>query len=412
MDISKLTQPREEITRSCLEGKVAREVLYAPKTGGDLKNKGNFPDIYSRSIGYIVRNVVGKPWADHLVLVAAVLSAQRYDPSTVKGCLYSVNARLTGLFQEMQIETFDEWNAEECMIAYLKGELLPKDTQGVRSAFCSYYLTCVKQVQAWLHSLPPLERTTYQRFLLPSVHPFSVQGLTMNRQVLEQSRQTRKGETDAVVIQFSDLRAEAHYRYNRVLRLRQAYLDAVKVIHSRQAQGETDLFPFVFSYEEGGDPEHGVPTHERLSFRIWNRRSFVLAHQGSYKTSAYYYYRNRYYEKHPSRPSVGETQLLLEFVKAERLSDDGPPESLWFLELFERDVMGGHPLSGSDEEIAAKKQWFQAWGYLDEDKDEEVGPFSAHVPGVLNWSREDGTDHFVLNARKRTAIRSNKKWPS
>src|SRR5437773_10908908 len=126
MEMSKLTHPREEITRSCLEGKVTREVLYAPKTGGDLKNKGNFPDIYSRSIGYIVRNVVGKPWADHLVLVAAVLSAQRYDPSTVKGCLYSVNARLTGLFQEMQIETFDEWNAEECMIAYLKGELLPK----------------------------------------------------------------------------------------------------------------------------------------------------------------------------------------------------------------------------------------------------------------------------------------------
>lgn len=398
----KSMQPAAEMTKSCLEGKVAREVLCAPKTGGDPKSNGHWPDIYSRSIGYLVRNVVGKPWADHLVLVAAVLSAQRYDPSTIQGCLCSINPRLTDLFQEMQIETFDEWNAEECMIAYLKGELIPKDTQGMRTAFCSHYLTCVKQVHAWLHSLPPLERATYQQFLLPSVHPFSVQGLTMHRQVLQQSRQTRKGETDAVVIQFSDLRAEAHYRYNRVLRLRQAYLDAVKVIHSRQAQGETELFPFVFGYEEGGDPEHGVPAQERLSFRIWNRRSFVLAHQESYKMGAFYYYKNRYYERHPSRSSVGETQLLLEFVKAERLLDDAPPESLWFLELFERDVMGGHPLSGSDEEIAAKKQWFQAWGYLDEDKDEEVGPFSAHVPGVLNWSREDGTDHFVLGARKRT----------
>jgi integrase len=226
--------------------------------------------------------------------------------------------------------------------------------------------------------------------------------LTKHRQVIQQSRQTRKEETGAVVIQFSDLRAEGHYRYNRIVRLRQAYLDAVKEIHHRQAQGETDIFPFAFSYEEGSAPEHGVPAQERLSFRVWNRRSFVLAHRESYKTGAYYYYKNRYYEKHPSRPPVGETQLLLEFVKADRLNDDAPPESLWFLELFELDVMGGHPLSGSDEEIAAKKQWFQAWGYLDEDQDEEIGPFDAHAPGVLNWSREDGTDHFVRQARKKT----------
>lgn len=129
--------------------------------------------------------------------------------------------------------------------------------------------------------------------------------------------------------QFSDLRAEAHYRYNRIVRLRQAYLDAAKELHYRQAQGETELFPFTFSYEEGSDLEHGVPVQERLSFRIWNRRSFVLAHQESYKTSTYYY-KNRYYEKDPSRSQVGETQILLEFVKADRLTDDAPPESLWF----------------------------------------------------------------------------------
>jgi len=395
-------QPREEMTRSCLDGKVAPEVLSAPKTGGDPRSNGQWPDIYNRSIGYIMRNVVGKPWADRLVLVAAVLSAQRYDPSTVKNCLYSVNARLTDLFQEMKIESFDAWDAEECMIAYLKGESLPKDSQGIRSMFCSCYLTCVKQVNAWLGTLPPAEKVLYRQFLFPPIHPGAVYGLAKHHQVIQQSRQTRKEETDAVVIQFSDLRAEAHYRYNRVNRLHQAYLDAVKMIHSRQAQGETDLFPFAFNYEEGRDPERGTPAQERLSFRIWNRRSFVLAHREHYKTGAYYYYKNRYYEKHPSRPSVGETQLLLEFVKADRLTDDAPPESLWFLELFERDVMGGHPLFGSEEEIAAKKQWFQAWGYLDEDQDEEVGPFTAHAPGVLNWSREDGTDHFVREARKRT----------
>ena len=292
------------------------------------------------------------------------------------------------------------------MVAYLKGELLSNDTQGVRTRFCSYYLTCVKQVNTWLNTLPPAEKAIYLRFLLPPIHPLLVQGLTKHRQMIQHSQQTRKEETDAVVIQFSDLRAEAHYRYNRIVRLHQAYLDAIKEIRHRQAQGETDLFPFAFSYEEGSDPEHGIPAQERLSFRVWNRRSFVLAHREDYKRSTFYYYKNRYYERYSEKCSsysaVGDDQLLLEFVKAERLNDDAPPESLWFLELFERDVVGSHPLSGSDEEIATKKQWFQAWGYLDGGKDEEVNPFYGCVPGVLHWSREDGTDLFVCEARKRT----------
>jgi hypothetical protein len=396
------TQPREEMTRACLAGKVAPEVLCAPKTGGDPRSNGKWPDMYSRSIGYLMRNVVGKPWADHLVLVAAVLSAQRYDPTSVHTCLCSVNARLIDLFQEMQLGSLDEWDAEECMVAYLKGELLSTDTQIARTRFCSHYLTCVKQVNTWLNTLPAAEKAIYQRFLFPPIHPLRVQGLTRHRQVLQHSQQIRKKETDAVVIQFPDLRAEAHYRYNRIVRLRQAYLDAVKIIGHRQAQGETDIFPCAFSYEEGGDPEHSLPAQERLSFRIWNRRSFVLAHRESYKGGTLYYYESRYYAKHRSRPPVEETQLLLEFVKVERLHDDAPAESLWFLELFDLDVVGNHLFSrSSEEEIAAKKHWFRAWGYLDEDQDEAVSPFNG-APGVLNWSGEDGSDHFVRQARKKT----------
>ena len=398
----KRADQKQDMTISCLEGKVAPEVLSAPKTGSDLRSNGHWPDIHSRSIGYLGRNVVGKPWANHLVLVAAVLSAQRYDAATVRQALYNVNARLTHLFQVLQIDVLDEWDAEECMISYLKGEILPSDTQGVRSSFCSFYLTCTRQVNAWLSTLPHAEKAIYRRFLLPAVHPIAVQGLTKHREVTQRSRQARKEETDAVVIQFSDVRAEAHYRYNRIIRLRQAYLDAIKTLHTCKAQGEMELFPFAFSYEEDGDPERDIAAQERLSFRIWNRRSFVLAHQESYKRAAFYYYKNRYYAKEQPPSTVEEEQLLLEFVKTERLGDDAPPESLWFLELFEKDLVGCHPLSGSDEEIAAKKQWFQAWGYLYEGQVEETGPFYGHVPGVLHWPREDGTDLFVGEARKRT----------
>lgn len=107
------------------------------------------------------------------------------------------------------------------------------------------------------------------------------------------------------------------------------------------------------------------------------------------------------YEREPSRSSREEDQLFLEFVEAERLEGNAPPEALWFLELFQRNVVGSHPWFGSEEEIAARKQWLRAWGYLDENKDEQVAPFTARVPGVLHWSAEDGQSAFIRDAQRK-----------
>lgn len=89
----------------------------------------------------------------------------------------------------------------------------------------------------------------YRPFLLPSVHPLSVEGLTERKEVEQHQRQSRKSETDAVVPHLAALRAEAHYRYNSLLRLRQAYLQAVAAI-----QKESLPLPFHFSYDEGDPP--------------------------------------------------------------------------------------------------------------------------------------------------------------
>src|SRR5260370_21219351 len=56
-----MTQPGEEMTRSYLEGKVAPEVLCAPKTGGYPRSNCRWPYIYNHSIWHIFRNIVGKP---------------------------------------------------------------------------------------------------------------------------------------------------------------------------------------------------------------------------------------------------------------------------------------------------------------------------------------------------------------
>ena len=64
-------------TWSDLDGHVAECVLCAPRTGGDPT--GSWPHLHARVIGYLMRNVRGKPWMDSLTLLAAVMAAGRRD---------------------------------------------------------------------------------------------------------------------------------------------------------------------------------------------------------------------------------------------------------------------------------------------------------------------------------------------
>src|SRR5262249_27312426 len=97
-------------------------------------------------------------------------------------------------------------------------------------------------------------------------------------------------------------------------------------------------FPLSFSYEEGGDPERGLPAQERLSFQIWDRRSFVLAHADAYS-------RNVILAAQSARMSFTDelNHVFLELVKAERLIGDAPAEVFWFEELFNFDFLGMKP---------------------------------------------------------------------
>ncbi len=97
--------------------------------------------------------------------------------------------------------------------------------------------------------------------------PGLTQGLDKRKEVEQQQRQNRKAETDAVVPQFSALRVEAHLRYNRILRLRQASQQALKEVLPDRSN-----LPLNFSYDEGDPPQ------ECLFFRLWDRRTFTLAH--------------------------------------------------------------------------------------------------------------------------------------
>ncbi|HME00767.1 MAG TPA: site-specific integrase [Terriglobia bacterium] len=144
----------------------------------------------------------------------------------------------------------------------------------------------------------------------------------------------------------------------------------------------------TFSYEEGGDRELGIPTHERLWFRIWDRRSFVQAHAEAYSRSPTVASRCR-----TAAYADDSNHLFLEFVRGERLIGDAPPEGLWFEELFRLGVFGLNPFVGSPEDVKAKQAWLASWGY-------GRTPFLAEVGGLLTWPVTEG--RFMVSAQRRT----------
>jgi hypothetical protein len=367
-----------------LEGKIALQVLHAPKTCGDLENSGTRPAVHERVVKYLYYRVSGTPWVSHLALVAAVLTARHRDVSTVVRILVALHARFTELFPALHLSTMNEWNADAHVRAYLSGEVLPETTDAVRAGFWKGYNAASTQVQSWLQSLPESEQSQYHSFVFRPVALWMVEGLTKEVEVRQQQRQHRKTETDAVVPRFSALRVEAHFRFNKMVRLYQAYqqaLQRVKPDHSN--------LPLNFSYDEGD------PAQERLSFRIWDCRAFILDPDHLYSRTPVEWAQKGIQTCSPERNS-----LFLEFVRAERLVGDAPPEGLWFAEILQMGMLGQKPRQGSGERRKTQRTWLQAWGYLEQETKDNPTPFWTLIPGLLSWPLAEA--QFMFTAQQKT----------
>jgi hypothetical protein len=111
-----------------LEGQVMPEVLHAPRTCGD--STGSWPEVHSRIIRYLVRRIVGKPWADHLTLIVAVFTAQRRDVWTVEQALRVLNAGFSSLFSHFQLEHVSQWSIEQHLAPCPRGRFSPEASAG------------------------------------------------------------------------------------------------------------------------------------------------------------------------------------------------------------------------------------------------------------------------------------------
>ena len=166
------------------------------------------------------------------------------------------------------------------------------------------------------------------------------------------------------------MRAQAHLRYNCLVRLRQVYQEAVS-----QTQQDQRTFPVQFSYEKGP---------ERWHFRLWDRRSFVLAYAERYSRQTV----TNAQEKLRGFTDERNTPFV-EFVKATRQADDTTPSGPWFTDLLKLGLLGDGPVSGTDEEVKAKQEWLRQWGYADPERG-YTQPFLTTSSGLLCWSHDAG----------------------
>jgi hypothetical protein len=357
-----------EVSWENLSGRFHPLVLVTPRTAADPLNAGRWPTMHQRVVLWLDRHGAGHAWSDPLALAAAVMTARRLDVSTVLGYLRTVQTFLETLFAHLSITSMAEWDAERAMRASLAGEVPEVRTLDQRLRFWSVYASITNHEEGWLRRLTDDERRRYKVFVLPRLDPRDFKGLVPRMAAMAERKQRRKTETDAVLPHFIDIRNEAHIRFNRLVRLQQAYRHALEVLAARGPS----VLPLDFSIDEGADPERGQAPCERLHFRLRNRRTFILAHRDRYSITTVCDARVGRKTTAPER-----NRPFVEFTSAERLLDNAPPEGLWFADMIASRVLGNCPVNGTAQQPRERQAWLRKWGYTDDNGRVHFSPLNG-----------------------------------
>ncbi|HHT7007656.1 MULTISPECIES: site-specific integrase [Bacillus cereus group] len=323
-----------------------------------------------RYLKYYINHVVDKPWNNHIFLIMIVYKEKNLDVKTIEKTINVINLRLRNLFDYFHLTEMTDLNIETHMYQYFKGEIFEEHSDHIRAAFLSNYRSCSYSTNKWAQTKISNEQQEYFHrfiFLMPT---YDSRDFSFTKAAKDQTKNSRKSETDAIVPLLPQIRAEGHFRRNQINRLRQAYLKACE-----QTKTQNEVMPLDFHYDE---PER---IGERFYFRLWDKKSFVLNHQEQFSkgTIKAAMTRTRCY-------SDDNNHYFVEFIKAERFKDDDEPEGLWFIKLFEYNVIGEWHNNATDEEIKLKRKLLNEWGYGKENSSENPTPFKSDHKGILTPS--------------------------
>ncbi|WP_339293433.1 site-specific integrase [Paenibacillus sp. FSL W8-0187] len=313
------------------------------------------------SLKYFIKHVLGTPWQNHLGLSLLCVTDRRLTPQSIYNLLSNLNARFKNLFEAAEISTMAEFNYS-IIEKYLTGELLNNHTERQRQSFLTAYNSFFFNMSKWITTkFTKEQQNTLQKFLLPKL-PFDNRDFTARTKAIVSAKENRKIETSAVTPLLPEIRAEAHFRWNQVKRLREAVQDVLE-----EAKQSNKTLPIEFNYEES---EY---TNERWHFILWDKISFGEYHDVGTST---------------------ENEVFLEFIKAEKLEDGSPGDGLWFLDILKRRLIGiwSNDYVSKDERDEIVK-YLKQWGY--ENAESGQAPFFHRNPGLLTQGV-----YIVRNARK------------
>lgn len=358
-----------------LRGVVDERILLAPGLDWDQVDR--------RAIGYVKEHVAGTPWVNPLTLMVGVLLlSARLNVATVLGRLYGMHVRWQDLFARYELRTFEEWDPCDHLPRYLHDQECG-DSVKTKQDFLVWYRSSADHVHDYIRALPQELQEIYRQWEIPLLPRGLDRQLDRMAEVIEDQRYRRKVETDAVTPHFARLRGEAHMRWNQLFRLRVKVREVMALVSAGQAS-----CPVAFSYEE---------THpsQRVHLRLWDRRSFVLAHAQQYSHGTVWEARNQI------RAFCSEHNTsFLEVVGTEMLDDPSSgllaEQFFWFGDVLRYGLLSEGPCSGTPEEVERKQEYLQSWGYTIEPR---CKPFSSGIAGLLAWPFEHAT--FLQKAQIR-----------
>ncbi|PEP12644.1 integrase [Bacillus pseudomycoides] len=323
-----------------------------------------------RYLKYYINKMVDKPWNNHLFLALLVFKERNLNVETIVTMIQHINSRLRDLFIYFNLTDWEEYDVETHMYQYFKGSILKQHSDIARAEFLTRYRTCSYTTKKWVLTKIPNEQQEYfHRFVFP-MPTYDSREFSFTKAAKEQAQNTRKSETDAIVPFLPQIRAEGHFRWNQITRLRQTYLKVCE-----QAKTPNVVLPLDFYYDE---PER---VGERFYFRLWDKPSFVLSHKEQFNASTLKAALNR-----KGVYSEENNHYFVEFIKAERLEDDEEAEGLWFIELFENNLIGQWFQNLNDNELKHKRDLLFLWGYGRDNSNSNPEPFNSKHKGILTSS--------------------------
>ena len=145
-------------------------------------------------------------------------------------------------------------------------------------------------------------------FLFPRTY-LDGRDFNVRKSAKEGAQSKRKSETDAITKEFIKIRAEGGFRLNKVRRLWQKYLEVVELVKLTIVISLLNLLILKTRNAE--------VYQKSFSFRLWDKRSFILHHSKNYCAVTIYNAKAR-----KAIYSDENNEYFVEFLKAEILDDE------------------------------------------------------------------------------------------